>query len=117
VDNIPNDKDDFVEGILNGVIAALGYDRIGLDANLPAATGLINATLLQGDYFVGHNIGWTDFNVDADTGDLLVNDLWHPALHRSGAGGRFRDDPRPNAHGRQSVRTDTNLRFDPWHRS
>jgi Ca2+-binding RTX toxin-like protein len=28
--------------------------------------------LLQGDYFVGHNIGWTDFNVDADTGDLLV---------------------------------------------
>jgi phosphodiesterase/alkaline phosphatase D-like protein len=71
-DDIPNDKDDFIKGILNGVLGALGYDPIGLDDNLPIADGLINAQLLQGDYFVGHNLGWTDFNVDATTSKLLV---------------------------------------------
>ena len=71
-DSILNDKDDFVEFILNQVIGGLGYDPIGLDNNLPIAAGTINATLLQGDYFVGHDFGWTDFNVDATTGELLV---------------------------------------------
>ena len=71
-DDFPNDKDDFVKGILNGVISALGYDPIGLDDNLPAAAGKINAQLLQGDYFLGHNLGWTDFDVDGATGKLLV---------------------------------------------
>jgi phosphodiesterase/alkaline phosphatase D-like protein len=71
-DNLLNDKDDFVEFILNQVIAGLGYDPIGLDNNLPIAAGAINATLLQGDYFVGHDFGWTDFDIDATTGELLV---------------------------------------------
>ena len=71
-DDIPNDKDDFVKGILNGVLTGLGYDRIGLDDNLPAAAGKVNAELLQGDYFVGHHIGWTDFDVNANTGKLLI---------------------------------------------
>ncbi len=34
--------------------SGLGYDPIGLDDNLPAAAGKVNAQLLQGDYFVGH---------------------------------------------------------------
>lgn len=67
-----NDKDDFVKFILNTVISGLGYDPIGLDSNLPQANGKINATLLQGDYFVGHDFGWTDFNIDAATQNLLV---------------------------------------------
>ena len=71
-DNIPNDKDDFVESILNTVLAGLGYDPIGLDNNLPVAAGKINATLLQGDYFVGHDFGWSDFNIDPATGQLMV---------------------------------------------
>jgi phosphodiesterase/alkaline phosphatase D-like protein len=71
-DNILNDKDDFAEFILDQVIAGLGYDPIGLDNNLAVAAGMINATLLQGDYFVGHDFGWTDFDVDATTGQLLV---------------------------------------------
>ena len=71
-DDIPNDKDDFVKGILNGVLAALGYDQIDLDNNLPAAAGKIHAQLLQGDYFVGHQVGWTDFDIDADTQKLMV---------------------------------------------
>jgi phosphodiesterase/alkaline phosphatase D-like protein len=71
-DSVPNDKDDFVEGLLNNVITALGYDPIGLDNNLAAAAGKVNATLLQGDYFAGHNLGWTELNVDENTNKLVV---------------------------------------------
>ena len=35
--------------VLNGVLTAFGYDPLGLDNNLPAAAGKINATLLQDD--------------------------------------------------------------------
>jgi phosphodiesterase/alkaline phosphatase D-like protein len=66
-DSIPNDKDDFVKAILNGYMTKLGYDPIGLESGGP-----IHATLLQGDYFVGHDYGWTDFNIDPGTGQLLV---------------------------------------------
>lgn len=71
-DNFLNDKDDFIESILDTILAGLGYDPIGLDNNLPVAAGKINATLLQGDYFVGHDFGWTDFNIDPLTHQLMV---------------------------------------------
>jgi hypothetical protein len=74
VDNIPNDKDDFVKSILNGLMAPLGYDPIGLESGSP-----INAHLLQGDYFVGHDNGWTDFNVAPGTGQLAVTTWGIPA--------------------------------------
>jgi phosphodiesterase/alkaline phosphatase D-like protein len=65
-DSIPNDKDDFVKSIINGYMTKLGYDPIGLESG-----GAIHATLLKGDYFVGHDFGWTDFNIDP-AGKLLV---------------------------------------------
>jgi hypothetical protein len=71
-DNILNDKDDFAEFILDTVLTGLGDDPIGLDNNLAIAAGRINATLLQGDYFVGHSLGWSDFNIDPVTGQLMV---------------------------------------------
>lgn len=71
-DSFLNDKDDFAKFILNQIIAGLGYDPIGLNNNLAIAAGKIDATLLQGDYFVSHDYGWTDFNIDATTGELLV---------------------------------------------
>jgi hypothetical protein len=71
-DRLPNDKDDFVRSIFDQVIGASGYDPIGLNNNLPAAAGKLDATLLQGDYFVGHSFGWTDFNIEPTTGELLV---------------------------------------------
>ena len=61
------------------MLAGLGYDPIGLDNNLPVAAGRINATLLQGDYFVGHDLGWSDFNIDPVTGQLLVTTWGVPA--------------------------------------
>ena len=52
-DDIPNDKDDFVKGILNGVLAALGYDQIDLDNNLPAAAGKIQRPVAARRLFRG----------------------------------------------------------------
>jgi alkaline phosphatase D len=73
-DSIPNDKDDFVKLLLDNFMTKLGYDPIGLESN-----GKIHATLLQGDYFVGHDFGWTDFDIDAATGNLLVTTWGSPA--------------------------------------
>jgi phosphodiesterase/alkaline phosphatase D-like protein len=66
-DSIPNDKDDFVKQILDNYMTKLGYDPIGLESN-----SKIDAKLLSGDYFVGHDFGWTDFNIDPVSGNLLV---------------------------------------------
>ncbi len=71
-DSFLNDRDDFVEFILNTVLAGVGYDPIGLDNNLAVADGRIDATLLQGDYFVSHDFGWADFEIDETTGQLMV---------------------------------------------
>ena len=71
-DNTPNDKDDFIKGVVDGGLAPLGYDPIGLNNNLSQANGLINAKLLQGDYAALHTYGWTEFNIDKQTQKLTV---------------------------------------------
>jgi len=72
MDDIPNDKDDFLEQILVAQTDLLGYDPIGLDDNLAITEGLINATLLQGDYVSAHTFSWTEFDIDAETQKLTV---------------------------------------------
>lgn len=71
-DSIPNDKDDFFKLIINQQTAPLGYDPVGLNANLAQANGRLDATLLQGDYVAAHTFGWTQFDIDAATQDLTV---------------------------------------------
>jgi len=71
-DSVPNDKDDFLKLLVNGQLATLGYDAVGLNANLPAANGLIDATLIQGDYAAVHTYGWSDFRIDPETQELRV---------------------------------------------
>jgi len=71
-DDLPNDKDDFVKQLLVAQTELLGYDPIGLNNNLSAADGLINATLLQGDYVSVHTYGWTEFEIDEQTQKLTV---------------------------------------------
>ncbi|MEL7036136.1 MAG: esterase-like activity of phytase family protein [Cyanobacteria bacterium J06592_8] len=72
-DDIPDDKDDFVEQAINStLLEPFGFDPLGLDNNLPQAEGLIDAELLQGDYFVGHTYGWTQFDIDSETQELTV---------------------------------------------
>jgi len=65
-------KDAFIKQIVNGGLQPLGYDPLGLDANLPIAEGKIDAKLLQGDYVATHTFGWTQFDVDKDTQKLTV---------------------------------------------
>ena len=65
-------KDAFVKSVTNGALAPLGYDPLGLDANLPGADGKIQAELLQGDYVAMHSYGWTEFEIDQLTQQLLV---------------------------------------------
>jgi phosphodiesterase/alkaline phosphatase D-like protein/Ca2+-binding RTX toxin-like protein len=77
-DSTANDKDDFIKGILNGAAFVFGgYDPIGLSSS--------QATLLAGDYFVGHSFGWTDFDIKGTNGatwtagDLFVTTYGVPA--------------------------------------
>ncbi|WP_449395431.1 alkaline phosphatase D family protein [Devosia riboflavina] len=71
-DSVLNDKDDFNEFVLDTVLAGFGYDPLGLDNNLPAAAGKVNATLLQGAHFVSHYFGWSDFSIDGAASKLTV---------------------------------------------
>ncbi|PSB55649.1 hypothetical protein C7B77_14365 [Chamaesiphon polymorphus CCALA 037] len=72
-DSLPTPgKDTFIKGIVDGGLAPLGYDPLGLDKNLSQANGLINAKLLQGDYVATHVYGWTEFNIDKQTQKLTV---------------------------------------------
>lgn len=71
-DDLVNDQDDFIKQLLVGATEPLGYDPVGLNNNLPEADGLINATLLQGDYVSTHTYGWTEFDIDQETQKLTV---------------------------------------------
>lgn len=59
-------KDSFMSLAINDLLADLGYSPIGLQ------DGLVDATLVSGSYFVAHTYGWTEFNIDADSGQLRV---------------------------------------------
>ncbi|MDJ0511216.1 MAG: phytase [Crocosphaera sp.] len=73
MDDEIDDRDDFVKQIINDtLLTPLGFDPLGLNNNLPQAEGLIDATLLQGDYFAGHTYGWTRFDIDPETQQLKV---------------------------------------------
>jgi hypothetical protein len=71
-DSIVNDKDDFLKSLINTQLEVLDYDPIGLNENNPGAEGLIDAELIQGDYLACHTYGWAEFEIAAETQDLLV---------------------------------------------
>jgi phosphodiesterase/alkaline phosphatase D-like protein len=71
-DSIVNDKDDFLKSLINTQLEALDYDPIGLNENNAEAKGLIDAELLHGDYLACHTYGWAEFEIAAETQELLV---------------------------------------------
>src|SRR5262249_40372507 len=77
--SVPNDNDEFLKSLIDGGLAPLGYDPVGLNNNLPIANGLINATLLKGDYIATHTYGWTEFDIDEKTQKLTVTTWGIPA--------------------------------------
>ncbi len=83
-DGLPDaGKDAFIKGIVNGGLAPLGYDPVGLDNNLTQANGLIDAKLLKGDYVATNTYGWTEFNIDKTTQKLTVTTYGVPAYSRA----------------------------------
>jgi PEP-CTERM motif len=70
-DSIPNDKDDFLKSLLNGQLTTTptpgnAYSAVGLeDSGIPFE-------LISGDWVMTHVFGWTEFEIDPDTQDLLV---------------------------------------------
>lgn len=66
-DSVVNDKDDFIKQLLVAQTNAFGYDPIGLDG-----APRVDATLLQGDYVSTHAYGWTQFDIDQESQQLLV---------------------------------------------
>jgi alkaline phosphatase D len=66
-------KDNFIEGLVNGQTAPLGYDPVGL-TNSP-----IQVTNSVGGYVATHVYGWTEFNVDRDSKALTVTTYGIPS--------------------------------------
>lgn len=67
-----NEREQLIEALLNAQFAQLGYDPVGLDNNLAQADDLIDAELLAGSWTATNTFGWTEFEIDAATQDLLV---------------------------------------------
>lgn len=65
-------KDGFIKNLIDQQLTALGYDPLGLDKNLPNASGKIDAKLLQGDYLATHTYGWTEFDINPANQKLTV---------------------------------------------
>lgn len=60
------EKDLFVRGLVDEVLALLGYDTVGLDE------APVDAVLVSGDYAALHSYGWTEFAIDARSQQLTV---------------------------------------------
>jgi phosphodiesterase/alkaline phosphatase D-like protein len=71
-DSVPNDKDDFLKAVVNGALAPLGYDPVGIE-NTSAAQ------LLVGDYMATHSYGWTEFEIAKESQELVVTTYGIPA--------------------------------------
>ena len=60
------DRDDLARRAIDAGLTPFGLDPIGL-RDAP-----VNATLVTGDYVALHTHGWTEFRIDATTGELTV---------------------------------------------
>lgn len=65
-DDLPNDKDDFIKGLVNTQLSSLGYNALGLQGSR------VSAKLLEGDYVAAHTFGWTEFQIDKLTREMVV---------------------------------------------
>jgi phosphodiesterase/alkaline phosphatase D-like protein len=72
-DDLPNDKDDFVRLIMEQQLTAPTpgnrYSPLGLEDSE------ISFDLMSGDWVMAHLFGWTEFDIDEATQDLLVT-VW-----------------------------------------
>lgn len=84
----PATREFVLQTLINGQIATLGYDPIGLNGS-----GL-NATLLAGRYIATQSYGWTEFNIDPNTQELLVTTWGIPSYTQSTIGAALNAQPQ-----------------------
>lgn len=74
--NLPNDyaRDQFIKTLVNSQLAPFGYSPLGLeDSGIPFTNLMPSVAGVQLDYSVAtHTYGWTEFEIDAVTGKLIV---------------------------------------------
>ena len=74
--NLPNNyaRDQFVKTLVNAQLAAFGYSPLGLeDSSIPFTNLMPTIAGVQLDYSVAaHTYGWTEFEIDAVTSQLIV---------------------------------------------
>lgn len=76
-DSLPNDiaKDQFIKSLVDAQILPLGYSGLGLEGSGIPFTNLMPTVPGYGqlDYSLAtHSYGWTEFEIDAATGELVV---------------------------------------------
>lgn len=76
-DSLPNDlaKDQFIKALVNAQVLPLGYSGLGLEGSGIPFTNLMPTLpgVGQLDYSLAtHSYGWTEFEIDAATGELIV---------------------------------------------
>jgi phosphodiesterase/alkaline phosphatase D-like protein len=67
VNGSDEDKEDFIQGLINAQVDPLSAPLVGLDEN-----DNIDAELLQGKWTATLTYGWTEFDIDAETQQLRV---------------------------------------------
>jgi phosphodiesterase/alkaline phosphatase D-like protein len=60
-------QDAFIEELINVGLAPLGYPAVGLNGDA------VDASLVAGGWTATHTYGWTQFDIDADSGRLTVS--------------------------------------------
>ena len=76
-ESLPNDiaKDQFIKELIKAQLTPLGYTPLGLEGSGIPFTNLMPTIPGYGqlDYSLAtHAYGWTEFEIDADTGELIV---------------------------------------------
>ncbi len=69
INGTPEDKEAFIEQIVNTQAKILGYPLVGLASDDPKQ---VDAELLKGGWTATSSFGWTEFNIDAETQQLHV---------------------------------------------
>ena len=69
----PRDAKDtlILKPLIDATLQQFGYPRLGLDVD-NAGPKSVQATLVSGDYVRTHTYGWSEFDIDAATGQLTV---------------------------------------------
>ena len=95
----PRDAKDtlILKPLIDATLQQFGFPRLGLDVD-NAGPKSVQATLVSGDYVRTHTYGWSEFDIDAATGQLTVTTYGSIRIprRRSRVTRRFSSGSRPS---------------------